>query len=129
MIVVANSEGDVDDVAGEQWRLLQSFGHVPAEGVENRVQFLGSCQFSVLSSKLETLSFGFFSSAYGCAVGMAAQRGENGNYREFFLSRIGFGSGRFRRELVSSLVSSFQVQLDVFVFQNLRRGDKANASR
>ena len=47
MVVVADGEGDVDGVASKKRRLLQTFSHVPAEGVENGS--LSSSQFSVLS--------------------------------------------------------------------------------
>ena len=36
MVVLADGKGDVDGIAGEQRRLLQAFGHVPAEGIEDR---------------------------------------------------------------------------------------------
>ena len=40
MVVVADGKSDVDGVAGEERRCLQTLGHVPAEGVEHRIQFL-----------------------------------------------------------------------------------------
>ncbi len=71
MIVVADGEGDVDGVASQERRLLQAFGHVPAQGVEN------SSQFSLLSSQWTTPGFGFLDTADGCPVGMAARRRED----------------------------------------------------
>ena len=70
MIVVADGEGDVDGVASQERRLLEAFGHVPAQGVEN------NSQFWVLSSQWTAPGFGFLGTADGCPVGMAARRRE-----------------------------------------------------
>src|SRR5271166_1746841 len=70
MVVVTDGEGDIDGVSGQERRLLQAFGHVPAEGVENGAKT--SSQFSVLSSQLTAHGLGFLGAADHCAIGMAA---------------------------------------------------------
>ena len=71
MVVVADGECDVDGIARQERRLLQAFGHVPAEGVK-----YGS-QFSVLSSQLKTFGFGFLFAADRGAVRMTTWRGQD----------------------------------------------------
>ena len=39
MVVVADSERDIDGVACQKRRLLDAFGHVPAKGVESDFEF------------------------------------------------------------------------------------------
>lgn len=34
MVVVSDAEGDVDRVARQEWRLLKTLRHVPAQGVK-----------------------------------------------------------------------------------------------
>jgi hypothetical protein len=34
VIVVPDGESDVDAITRQQWRLLQTLGHVPAQGVK-----------------------------------------------------------------------------------------------
>src|SRR6202035_5968555 len=97
MIIVADGEGDVDGIAGQERRLLQAFGHVPAEGVENSSQFFNSSQFSVLISQLKTLRFGFLFAPDQCAIWMTAWCYQDRYCGEFLVAGIFFS--RIRRHL------------------------------
>src|SRR4029077_11745507 len=47
VVVVADGEGDVEGIAGEEFGVLQALGHVPAEGVEGDVALPVSSRLSV----------------------------------------------------------------------------------
>jgi hypothetical protein len=52
VVVVSDGEGDIDGVARQKRGLVQAFGHVPAQGVENGPQFL-VLSFQFLGRRLQ----------------------------------------------------------------------------
>ena len=124
MIIVPDSEGNINSVASEKRCLLQALGHVPTQGVEGDL----SSQFSVLSSQMIAAGItggdgcGFFFAPDRGAVGVAAGSHQNGDWGEFF--RLCRARRReqplFERSQFASNRGRSEFQLDVFVFQNPR---------
>src|SRR4029077_20223426 len=57
VVVVADGEGDVEGIAGEEFGVLQALGHVPAEGVEGDVALpVLRSRFSALGRQFSALS-------------------------------------------------------------------------
>src|ERR1022692_4964324 len=121
MVIVADGEGDVDGVARQKRRLLQAFGHVPSEGVKD------SSQFPVPSSQFYAAGLGLLAATDPGAIRMAARSGEDRYCREFFFAGI-FSGERLGRELMAIVFSRFQLELDVFIFQNLGWDDQTHAA-
>src|ERR1700722_9025656 len=115
MIVVADGECDVDRIACQKRCLMHSFRHVPAQGVEGNF----SSQFSVVSSQLNGARVAFvdrcgsFPAPDDGTVGMAACSRQNCGCGEFL---------DFTRCRIVSDCARPELQLDVLVFQNSRRG-------
>src|SRR6266436_6869036 len=115
MVVVSDGEGDVDRIAGKKLGSLEPFRHVPAEAVERHIPapsgvFL--CRSPVLSYRAPVAPTDF------AGVGMTKGSSQNCDCAEWLALLLHVRSER-----------GGQLQLDVLVLEDLRRGHQAHGPR